>query len=35
VFDGIGIALMIAPEKIDFPRYAINSAKAMVNGIRE
>lgn len=34
VFDGIGIALMIAPEKIDFPRYAIDSAMAMVDGIR-
>ncbi len=33
VFDGIGIALMIAPEKIDFPRYAIDSAMAMVDGI--
>lgn len=35
VFDGIGIALMIAPEKINFPRYAIDSAMAMVNGIRK
>lgn len=35
VFDGIGIALMIAPEKIDFPRYAIDSAMAMVDGILE
>ncbi|MAY35285.1 MAG: hypothetical protein CMN84_04195 [Spongiibacteraceae bacterium] len=34
VFDGVSIALMISPEKIDFPNFAIESAMAMVNGIR-
>ena len=34
VFDGIGIALMIAPDKIEFPRYAIDSAMTMIEGIR-
>lgn len=33
VFDGIGIALMIAPDSIDFPRYTIDSTMAMANGI--
>lgn len=35
LFDGIGIALLITPEKIDFPKFAIDSATAMVNGIRK
>lgn len=34
VFDGIGIALMISPDKIDFPRHAIESAMSLVEGIR-
>ena len=34
LFDGIGIALMISPEKIDFPRYAIDSAMTLLEGIR-
>ena len=33
VFDGIGIAITIAPDEIDFPRDAIDSAMAMVDGI--
>ncbi|MBD2859532.1 TetR/AcrR family transcriptional regulator [Spongiibacter sp. KMU-158] len=33
VFDGIGIALSIVPEKIDFPRYAIDSAMTLLKGI--
>ncbi|MBB3046589.1 AcrR family transcriptional regulator [Litorivivens lipolytica] len=35
IFDGIGIALLIVPEKIAFPRYAIDSALALVRGIRK
>lgn len=34
VFDGIGIALMIAPAKVDFPRYAIESAMTLIEGMR-
>jgi len=33
LFDGIGIALSIVPEKITFPRYAIDSALALLRGI--
>ncbi|MBW2942692.1 TetR/AcrR family transcriptional regulator [Zhongshania aquimaris] len=33
VFDGIGIALSIAPEKINFPHSAIQSALALIRGI--
>lgn len=33
LFDGIGIALLITPEKIKFPGFAIDSAMAMVRGI--
>ena len=34
VFDGIGIAMMVSPELIKFPEYAIQSALAMVEGLR-
>ncbi len=33
VFDGVGIALTITPDKIEFPRYAVESAMAILRGI--
>lgn len=34
VFDGIGIAMMVSPELIKFPEYAIQSALTLVDGLR-
>ncbi|WP_372780963.1 TetR/AcrR family transcriptional regulator [Litorivivens sp.] len=35
LFDGMGIARLIVPEKITFPGYAIDCATAMIEGIRQ
>lgn len=34
IFDGIGLALMVAPDSVDFPEYAVISCLAIVEGIR-